>query len=91
MTPSLTPSIMSHASIAAARITGYFAGGITLASSLWRAFQTRSDCAARPVQSIAGEPAMMPLKSSGYRCAATNPSLPPAEQPFQYQSFGPSP
>ena len=48
----------------------------------------RRACAARPVQSRPGAPAMMPSKSAGNRCASFIACRPPAEQPFQYESFG---
>ena len=48
----------------------------------------RTACAARPVQSRPGAPAMMPSKSAGKRCASTIAWRPPAEQPFQYEYVG---
>ena len=36
---------------------------------------------------LAGAPAMMPSKSSGYRWAAVSACRPPVEQPLKYESF----
>ena len=46
-----------------------------------RAFHTKP--VNRCDQSLAGAPAMIPSKSSGYRCASINASRPPSEQPLK--------
>ena len=48
------------------------------------------NCAPMPVKSAAGAPAMMPSKSSGYRCASISAWRPPFEQPLKYERSMPA-
>jgi hypothetical protein len=87
--PPFTPSSASHASTTA-RCSSCVCGGASRAAAFCSSvFSTRTACAARPVQSSPGAPAMMPSKSSGKRCASFIAWRPPAEQPFQYEWAGP--
>ena len=84
-TPSVTPSLASHAARTLVSIilstAGLTSGGVSTAGLGNAALMFLRKAIPMSVKLYAGAPATIPSKSSGYRCASIIAWRPPFEQP----------